>query len=88
MTLQQLLDSFRQAAAVFSRGGSAYRGVSWHKSSGKWRARLTVDGKQKEVYTGDSELEAARAFDAAAFKLHGRCATAAPKCVLLHVLFS
>jgi hypothetical protein len=85
MTLQQLLDSFREAAAVFSRGGSAYRGVSWDKSKHIWQAFIQVNGKNNRVYTGDSELDAARAYDAAAFKLHGRCAACCPHCMLMHV---
>jgi hypothetical protein len=46
--------------------GSKYRGVSWDKSSNKWKASITYDGKQHHLGSFEDEEEAARAHDSAA----------------------
>lgn len=53
---------------------STYKGVSWHKKSGKWQAQIRVDGRS--IYLGyyDNELEAHLAYCAAAARLHGEFA--------------
>lgn len=38
---------------------SRYRGVSWHRQRGKWRARVEVNGRAKTVGYADDEREAA-----------------------------
>lgn len=50
-----------------SRSGSSsvYRGVSWHKATGKWAARTTVDGKDRHLGLFTSEQEAAEVARAA-----------------------
>jgi len=50
---------------------SRYKGVSWHKSSGKWRARITFNGKEKCLGLYVKEIDAARSYDIAAFDLFG-----------------
>lgn len=45
-------------------GTSRYRGVSWYKRSGVWRAKAHLDGKQHHVGHFDSEVAAARAAEA------------------------
>jgi len=45
---------------------SKYRGVYWNSSagnSGRWRARIWINGKSVHLGNYNSELEAARAFD-------------------------
>jgi hypothetical protein len=53
---------------------SGYKGVSWHKATKKWRARVNKDGHT--VFTGyfDDITEAARAYNMAAQKLFGEFA--------------
>lgn len=46
------------------RGRSEYRGVSFHKTTRRWRADVTVKGKQCWVGLFDTELEAAEAAEA------------------------
>jgi hypothetical protein len=50
------------------RQASGFRGVSWHKPLGKWRAQITVDGKMEHLGffepTPVGEVGAALAYDA------------------------
>ena len=48
---------------AFAEGTSAYRGVSHCKQTGKWIARIKVNGKQKNLGRYHSEIEAAQARD-------------------------
>lgn len=52
------------------RGSSAFFGVSWHKRRNVWQAHIRVSGKLKFLGefrgTPEGEIEAARAYDAAA----------------------
>lgn len=53
---------------------SGFRGVSWHKSEGKWRAVIKVHQRQTQLgYFGAPE-DAARAYDAAARRAFGEFA--------------
>lgn len=57
------------------RGSSSkYVGVHWHTASGKWQAQITINGKNKHLGLFSDEEAAARAYDAAARKLHGEFA--------------
>ena len=53
---------------------SQYRGVHWDKQVKRWRAHLQSDGKHIGLGYFDSEIDAARAYDAAAKKYHGEFA--------------
>ena len=44
-------------------GRSRYRGVDWHR--GRWRAKIMVHGTKYDLGRFSTELEAARAYDAA-----------------------
>lgn len=50
---------------------SGYRGVYWEKSCNKWRVVISNDGKKLSVGLFDDIVEAAKAYNAAAKKLHG-----------------
>ena len=47
------------------RGTSRYLGVSWNKKDRRWRARISVGGRERCLGQFRKEDEAARAYDAA-----------------------
>lgn len=53
---------------------SGYKGVSWQEHAQRWKAKITVDGKQRHLGYFDSAEDAARAYDRAARELHGEFA--------------
>jgi len=44
-------------------GSSQYKGVHWHKRQCQWIARITIDRKQIQIGSFNSEIEAAKAYD-------------------------
>ena len=53
----------RNTKVISINNTSGYKGVSFHKVIGKWRARITIDYKEKYLGTFDTALEAAEAYD-------------------------
>ena len=52
-----------------STDSSIYRGVTWDKSRGKWRATIKVSGKTEVIDRFDTQEEAAKAYDKRAWEL-------------------
>lgn len=51
--------------------GTGYRGVQFDKTANRYRAVITLDGKQKYIASYRTPIEAARAFNEAALKAFG-----------------
>ena len=57
-----------------SKTSSKFIGVSFEKRRGRWDVRIRHEGKQIWIGTFDNEIDAAKAYDAAAKKYHGEFA--------------
>lgn len=55
-------------------GSSSYKGVDWRKGRERWRARVRTGNKTYFLGYFTSELEAARAYNETALRLHGEFA--------------
>jgi hypothetical protein len=51
---------------------SGLKGVGWHKQVGKWRARITIDGKENSLGLFDCPAAASFAYQIAADKAFGQ----------------
>lgn len=61
-------------SAIRSDNTSGYKGVSWVKRLGRWKAQIRFEGKTKELGRFDTKEEAARAYALAAAELFGEFA--------------
>ena len=53
---------------------SRFKGVSFRKNTGRWQARITLNGQTESLGMFDSQIEAAQAYDCAAKLTFGRFA--------------
>ena len=56
------------------KGTSQFKGVSWHRLSGKWRAQISINGQQTYLGLFDNEIETAKAYDKVAKMFFGEFA--------------
>jgi hypothetical protein len=54
------------------RRDEGYTGVSFHKPSGRWFARITLNGKTRHLGYFDTDRDAASAYNQAARRHHGK----------------
>ena len=61
-------------ATLHSKNKSGYRGVCWHRITGKWVTQITVDSKKKFIGYFVCPIEAAKAYNKAAIQYFGEFA--------------
>jgi hypothetical protein len=72
-TLQQVwLEIKATGRSTFSFGKSRFRGIYFKQGNQKWQARLWVASTRQSLGFWRTEEQAARAYDAAARRIHGR----------------
>ena len=67
-------ENIQNARKTISKTSSRYKGVDRVRATGKFRARVVVSGKRLFLGSFDSEIDAAKAYDAAAKQYYGEYA--------------
>jgi hypothetical protein len=81
LKLLRPLDMSFRGDNAFSKGKSAFRGVSWSIRQAKWVAQIRINSVMVRLGTFSSEQDAARAYDAKARSLK-RTKLNFPPCVM------
>lgn len=74
VVIDQAVQVGNTEAVAVHRGTSRFLGVSWDRRKGRWFSQIQIRGNRKFLGYYEDELAAARAYDAAAVKLHGATA--------------
>lgn len=78
LSLEEVMAQVKSTGGkAFSRGRSAYRGVSCDKTEGHWRATFNPGGGRRLQKYSDTELEAAQQYDSWC-QQYGRCIISVP----------
>lgn len=56
---------------AYASNTSGHKGVSWHKATQKWLAKIKVNGSDRHLGVFASVIDAADAYDRAAAEMHG-----------------
>lgn len=56
------------------KGTSKYKGVSWHRKTGKWKSSISLNNKELNLGEFITEIEAAKIYDSKATELFGEYA--------------
>ncbi len=67
-------ENFLNSRPNRGKRSSKYKGVSWHKRSGKWHARTSMNRRRIHIGTFDCEKDAARAYNEKVEELFGEYA--------------
>ena len=72
--LREVTSSQNQMNASSHSGASQFKGVWWRKERSVWTANISLDHRRKRIGSFSNEIDAARAYDAAARELFGEFA--------------
>lgn len=72
--LRHVTPAQNQANQRRTRGRSKFKGVTWDSIMNRWAARIYPAGKSKRLGRFKTEIEAAKAYDAAAVEVWGEYA--------------
>lgn len=60
--------------SMHKNNSSGFKGVTWHRVTSRWMARLSVDGRKRHLGLFRDPQQAARAYDIAAREVYGEFA--------------
>ena len=72
--LRKAEDKNQQNVGLRKDNKSGFKGVTWSAAAGMWRARIRIETKEIHLGVFTDLIEAAKVYDAAAIKYHGKFA--------------